>query len=157
MPNIYILSGPVQSGKTSRLQTWAAGHKNVRGILAPVIDGKRYLQDISNAERRLLEIDGNGNESDVLRIGKYVFLEKTFSWARNVLTASLHHPAKWIVIDEIGPLELQGKGLEPAVRTILRNVSNKVNVLWVVRQKLLTEVLQHYGLSEKSIVHFTFE
>ena len=48
-----------------------------------------------------------------------------------------------IIIDEIGPFELQGKGWAEAIENILREVS--VPMLWVVRQSLVDEVVAHWG------------
>ena len=38
----------------------------------------------------------------------------SFLWAQNALFNSLDKNLEWLIIDEIGPLELEGKGLEPA-------------------------------------------
>ncbi len=157
MPDIYILSAPVQSGKTSRLLNWVKARNDVSGILAPIVDGKRYLQSIHSGELRLLEADKHNISSKIVKIGSHVFYEDTFAWGRYVLTSSLHHPAKWLIIDEIGPLELQGKGLEPAVHTVLRNVPAAVNVVLVIRFKMLQNVLQHYGLNPENTIPFNFK
>jgi nucleoside-triphosphatase THEP1 len=67
-----------------------------------------------------------------------------------VLRSGFEQVPEWLVFDEIGYLELQGQGLEPAVRRIL-NWNKRIaatKLLWVVREELLDEVLEYYGLTD---------
>jgi len=54
------------------------------------------------------------------------------------------------VIDEIGPLELRGEGLEPAVSAVLAAESAAgalvANLVLVVREGLVDRVIEHYHL-----------
>jgi len=157
MPEIYILRGPVQSGKTSRLEQWAVGKVNIYGLLAPIMEGKRYLKNIYTGEMRLLEADNPITNRPITRIGKFAFYEDTFEWGRRVLTGNIPQADSWMIIDEIGPLELQGRGLEPAVSSILGNAGDLVIVVLVVREKLFNDVLQYYAFDEGNISVFNFE
>ena len=74
---IYILTGEIQTGKTTTLLNWIINKNNVCGILTPVIDSKRMFLNISNKE--LFEMEANLNEKDVLLIGKFLFSISAFS------------------------------------------------------------------------------
>ncbi len=139
---IKIISGEVRSGKTGRLKKWLAGHPGADGIISPVIEGKRYLQRISSGEKRLLDARGGEDQAAVEGVGRHLFLKETFAWARQQLLDSARQ-THWLVVDEIGPLELQGKGLEPALSAVLQE--NPVSLIVVVRSRLVEQVKERYG------------
>jgi nucleoside-triphosphatase THEP1 len=151
MKTINILTGPIQSGKTTRLIAWVKYHRNSAGILSPVIHNQRFIYSIlANDYRRLESIDDLIVDKEIVKIGKYSFLQSTFKWAREELHTALEHNPPYLVIDEIGPLELSGKGLEPMVTNILQSYkrSPKHRLVLVVRENLLEEVISHYGLDD---------
>jgi nucleoside-triphosphatase THEP1 len=65
---------------------------------------------------------------------------------------------RYLVIDEIGPLELSGRGLEPMVSTILENYerSPKQHLVLVVRDYLLEKVISHYHLRDQILTDHNF-
>ena len=65
---------------------------------------------------------------------------------------------KWLVIDEIGPLELRGGGLEPMVGKILNEYKRTKNnrLIIVVRENLLEKVIEHYKLHGDYIADNSF-
>ena len=149
MKKINILTGPIQSGKTTRLIAWVKFHRHAAGILSPVIHKQRYIYSIHANDYRQLEA-GNENvpEKDLIKIGQYSFLKSTFNWAREQLQSALKEKTKYLVIDEIGPLELTGQGLEPAVTAVVQQIlqSPKHHLIIVVRDSLLERVVMHYDL-----------
>ena len=48
MHTIDILTGPVQSGKTTHLISWIKYHSNCAGVLAPVVENQRQFYSIHN-------------------------------------------------------------------------------------------------------------
>ncbi|MBN2423414.1 MAG: hypothetical protein JXR46_01450 [Calditrichaceae bacterium] len=151
MKEVYILSGAVHSGKTTALLKWAAHTKGVYGIAAPVINGIRYLQNLNNSEKHQLETDHDSDDN--IAIGNYLFSEEIFKWGRDVLLDSLDKNPEWLVIDEIGLLELSGRGLEPAVTKALKT-ERKIKIILVIRQELVAEVIKYYGLDRQLIKEF---
>ncbi len=147
MKNLFILTGPVHTGKTTRLMHWATQQKNIDGIFQPVIDDKRFIYHIASRTLRQLET----NETrDVTMIGKFKFSNQTFGWAKKNLTDCINKELEWVVIDEIGPLELIGKGLEPIISKIFNEIENlNGNVLCVVRDSILEKFVEHYQLENK--------
>ena len=83
---------------------------------------QRYLYSIFANDYRKLEAEDNClPEKDIVKVGKYSFLQSTFLWAREELKVAMINRSKYLIIDEIGPLELSGRGLEPMVTDILEN------------------------------------
>jgi len=152
---LFILEGPVKSGKTTLLSNWINGREDVDGILAPVINGERCLLHISSLESHPLE--SPANKKDQVKIGRFTFSQKVFLWAQERLSTIDSLNINWLVIDEIGPLELQGYGFEPAITSLLRRYSQtEINILMVIREGLVEKVLDHYLIAEKNVRQFTF-
>jgi len=147
--SVYYYTGPVHTGKTTRLSQWISRKKKVDGILAPVIDRCRYLRIISTGETKKLDAADSGDDGLIVKIGQYIFSEEVFSWARQHLTGAFKNNPDWLIIDEIGPLELTGRGLEPAVSEILSlaEKNNEIKIVLVIREKILAQTLHHYHLT----------
>lgn len=144
MHKVYVYSGPTKSGKTTKLMQWAATQKNLDGIFQPVIDSKRFLYHISSRTLRELETDANGNN---ITIGNYKFSVDSFIWAGELILNAVNNELDWLIIDEVGPLELEGKGLEPFISKVFEIRENyKFKIICVVREKLLDRFLTHYKL-----------
>jgi nucleoside-triphosphatase THEP1 len=157
MKRIFLLSGPVHSGKTSRLMRWIAGRHGIDGILAPVIDGKRYLQHIGSGELKLLDICGLAESKHIESIATHRFDHEVFVWAQQALVSCMKQPLQWLLIDEIGPLELHGGGLEPAAGHVIKHFLKvaDVRILLVVRDSLREAALKHYQIRKKQVAIFT--
>ena len=158
MSKIFIYSGPIHSGKTTRLDKWSKQSPSVDGVLTLLINGKRHLKFISTGEMYLLE----SILSDIgliEQIGKYKFLKSMFQKSHEYLLNLIQDSPKWIVIDEIGFLELRGMGFEPVVTHLIRDLNTKldVNILLVVRDKLKENVIDYYNLDVNSIEEFNPE
>jgi len=144
MSKILILSGPTKSGKTTKLMQWAASQKNIDGIFQPVIDGRRFIYHISSRTLKKLEVD---NGDDLISIGQYKFNNQTFLWAQEKLLDACNKKIDKLIIDELGPLELMGKGLEPAISKIISLLPNfNFQIILVIREKILLDLLNHYNI-----------
>ncbi|MBL1211836.1 MAG: hypothetical protein HND52_00645 [Ignavibacteriae bacterium] len=139
---IYYYTGPVQTGKTTRIAEWTKKN-NCTGIVAPIIDGKRHLKIISSGEKKLLETEANENS---IIIGKFKFDRSVFEWGREKLLAEYELKPEWLVIDEFGKLELKDEGLEPAISRIISRWQKEknINLLIIVRDYLVNEFIQKF-------------
>lgn len=148
MSKIYIYTGKIKSGKTTNLFRWCIGKTSIGGVLQPVIDGKRFFYSIRNKELIQLEPFNDFNK-DTIQIGKYNFLIKGFNKAKATLIEDFQQDLDWLIIDEFGPLEFDGKGLEPVITEILISKENfKGNLLVVIRENLLDMFLEKYKLKD---------
>lgn len=138
---------------------WIKKHRDCAGILSPIINKKRHMYSILSDESRCLEIDnlhspeypGNEDFKNIITIGKYNFSTEVFGWAREHLLHAAESKKKWLIIDEIGPLELKDQGLEPAISQVFQNykLSKNNRILLVVRENLVSYVISHYKIENE--------
>ncbi len=150
---IFVFSQPIQTGKTTSLQQWIAGKRNIGGILTPDIDGKRMLFDIARQTYFPLQL----NDADTgIRIGRFVFSEAAFENGRNILRKSLDQKYDWIIVDEIGRLEMDNQqGLEPVISEVIeyfKTQETDTKLLLVIRDYLLENAKEHYGLNDVTVL-----
>jgi len=141
---IYILTGATGSGKTTLLQKWAEG-RDVSGILTPVIDGKRFFMDLKTKE--LFPMEAGEGETNMLKVGRYAFSVAAFHRAKQILSEASNGKSDWIVVDEIGPLELEGKGFCDEVRSLLSSRNEQMQVVFVIRESLLDMAEEYFALN----------
>lgn len=154
MSNIYIFTGEIKSGKTTRLSKWIEKNPDADGILAPEIGGKRHLVRIKTNENKLLEYSGNDPKIELTTICNFKFINSVFEWGKEELYNAFLQKPGWLIVDEIGPLELKGLALEPMVSRILQEDTESVNLVLVVRKVLVEKVIEHYGLLKKGFKFF---
>ena len=149
---VYILSEGINSGKTTLLKNWLKNRDDASGFLCPKIEGKRYFENIETGEQRLLEV-----ESSDLKIGKYQFDEEVFQWAIDELEVQFNSARDWIVIDEIGPLEIKHeKGFHNTILRLIHNQDKGKKILFVVRDFLVDRFLQKYQIENAVILPLNF-
>lgn len=143
MSKIYILTGPIRSGKTSALLRWSAEQKSIGGILTPEINGDRVFQILPG--NLILPMLAN-SEEETMEVGRFRFSKNSFQQAIQAIYRSLEEKKEWIVIDEIGPLELRGEGFADLLHYMLRNKERDYQILMVVREGLTEKVIDFFGM-----------
>lgn len=151
--SIYILSQPIQTGKTTVLMNWLQSHQSVLGILTPDVDGKRMLFDIEQRTYHHLQLN-EANKGII--IGRFVFDPAAFELARNIIHSAIQQQPEWIVVDEIGRLEMErNQGLEPEISntiTHFKTTPGPTKLLLVIRDYLLEDAKKFYGLEDAIIL-----
>lgn len=153
---MFILTGPLHSGKTTQLAAWCAARNDVGGVLSPVLSttGRTFV-DIRTGEQ--FPMTATPLDRAVVQIGRYAFASAAFAWAGERLRQATTNPGiRWLVVDEVGPLELRGEGLDSALRGLLPDLGPSLNVVLVVREAAVEAVAHHYGLAGRSLVPFPF-
>ena len=142
-----LLTGKRQVGKTTvcrRVAELARGRGyEPAGVLTPVVLDKdgfpaiRYALMVSDGEQRLLaRTDGNLGGP---RTSRYSFDAAVFVWVIGRLRRAISQGCDLLIVDEIGPLELErGRGLAP----ILSDLSAGKPPLLLVVRPVLTAQLQ---------------
>ncbi|MCX5800333.1 MAG: DUF2478 domain-containing protein [Candidatus Eisenbacteria bacterium] len=153
---IYLLTGPVHSGKTTFLARIIRSLKErgveVGGFLSVSIwNGDECtgydLYDLSE-EEAVPFIRATG-ERAWQKLGPYFFIPDGLEKAKNVLLRTRN--ADLLVVDEVGPLELSGEGLWPVLRDVISQC--KTNCLIVVRDSILRDFVEMLNDSDAEVFH----
>ncbi len=145
---LVLWTGQKHSGKT----TSAAGLVNVAredgfnvaGLLAPSLYRNGELLgfdvlDLRNGTRVPLARRKTGGS----KTGRFTFLPNGLKLGNAVLNATATKTADLVIIDEFGPLELNGRGWRDDVDSLL--ASSNALILLVVRQELADSVWRLYA------------
>jgi nucleoside-triphosphatase THEP1 len=159
---IDILTGQVQSGKTTLLKniTSALKEKGIRigGFLSlSVYDKDRVIgYDLFSLENDMrhpfLRRKGEANWE---KIGPYSFIPDTLDMAKNIVLQAA--TIDICFVDEVGPAELEHKGLWPALAAILERPSPdlfltvRANLLDAYHERLGDEIGQVFDVAEKDV------
>ncbi len=66
--HIYVYSGRIHSGKTTRISNWLKGIKKCDGVIAPLIEGKRCLRHIADNSYKVLETKNADQTSNIMEM-----------------------------------------------------------------------------------------
>jgi nucleoside-triphosphatase THEP1 len=155
---IYILTGAINTGKTTALLDWSKTRNDVDGLLSPDNEaGKRYFLKIkAKIEFALeLELEVETEGLELVAIGNFKFLKSAFIKANDFLISIASETKnKYLIIDEIGKLELKNEGLHRAAEKIIPEYefNKSEHLILVVRDYLLEDVLVQYDISQYLIL-----
>ena len=144
---IYILTGAIQTGKTTALIQWSKNRNDIFGILTPIVNGKRCFMDAHSKDQ--FEMEARKDETETIAIGRFIFSKTTFEKAGRIISNAKDKKG-WLVIDEIGPLELREEGFYKVLNEVLKN--HVAQLLLVVREGLVGKTKKLFKLNEVHIV-----
>jgi nucleoside-triphosphatase THEP1 len=139
---IIILTAPIQSGKTTSLINWSGERNDAHGILTPVVAGKRVFMNAQTKEQFPMEATG---EEETLVVGRFVFSKAGFDKAIQIIRDAISKEG-WLVVDEIGPLELKGQGFCEILKKVL--AVRKENIVLIVREGMAEQVKKYFNIDE---------
>jgi hypothetical protein len=152
---IFLFSRGIRSGKTTELAQWCAGRDDVDGILMPDIGRQRYFRQIRDGSSWAIdsiEKEGPFYSEATLMAGSFRFSAQAIQRANFAIGQMAPYP-HWLLIDEIGKLELRGDGFAPALRRLLLpGVAGPECLLLVVRGELVADVQEEFGLQQACII-----
>jgi nucleoside-triphosphatase THEP1 len=154
--HVIIIKGTKHQGKTMFAgqvvkQLVEEGY-SVRGFLAPgsFKNGRRDSFDIfdikTGKSKSLCSRDRQAGE----KIGPFTFSEEGQQFGRQLLDPANLQQIDFVVIDEIGPLELEGRGWTPSIEKLISK--GKRNFIWVVRNSLVEGVAAKFGINDYTII-----
>ena len=151
---IFILTGPVDSGKTTFLKRVIAELKKQKikmdGFLSEAIvkDQEKIGYDLVDlGDGKSVPFIRKSGRQDWQRIGPYFFIPEGLSRAKQIILRS--REAEILVVDEIGPLELSGQGLWDVLEQVIFQRFQKY--LFVLRKGILQDFLKMVGRIELKI------
>jgi len=152
-----IITANIQSGKS----TWCSGYSNrlaregfrVGGIICPAVidNGFKIGCDVLNLQStekvvfaRLKTLAGFPGEP----VGRYVISHEGFAFAEKAIQEALEKKCTFVFLDEIGSLELAGKGLNEVAKAAYLLAPNTTTV---VRRQLLIPFLDYFCLAGPAV------
>lgn len=142
---VFILTGPVHSGKTTVLkqavERWISDGRRICGFLSEAVyEGNapaRYdLFDLKK-QTRIPFITRKGAPGWP-QCGPYFFIPEALDSAKSIIADARGYDL--CVVDEVGPLELQGEGLWPSLEKAICDPGSRF--LLVVRRSILEDILK---------------
>jgi molybdopterin-guanine dinucleotide biosynthesis protein A len=138
-----LVVGEPGSGKTSWCREYVDRRRescsSVGGILSPAIEkqgqrvGSNALDLLTGKEVPFARLSHCRSFKASEVVGDYTISRDGILFACGAIKRAVESRCDLVVIDEVGPLELRGKGLMPAVELAL---ASPVNVLIIVRSSL---------------------
>jgi len=156
---LVVLSGKVDSGKTSWCKSFSGQNKDSDGILMEKVyraglrigyDARRIATGETVPFSRLATFCPPGWQ-EVERVGPFEVSAPGKEKANGWLVEALSTGCRNLIVDEIGPLELRGGGLARGLRRVLAESAGK-QVILVVRNNCLERALAAFGISEYKLV-----
>ncbi|WP_179318192.1 nucleoside-triphosphatase [Winogradskyella helgolandensis] len=151
---IYILTGEIRSGKTTALSEWCKNRNDVDGLLCPDnAEGRRYFLEVKSKNE--FELETELDTEDIIKIGNFKFLKSAFDKANEFLiSADSETKTTYLIIDELGKLELRNEGLHWSAERLIPNCLTDKNrhLILVVRNYLVEVIVKHYSITEYRIL-----
>jgi len=155
-PAVFIITGEVHQGKTTFAGKVAGllREKGIKtgGFLATAInenDERTGFNLVSLSDGFSITICSKKPDENALRHGHYYFNPEAIDRGEEILQKAAEE-SDVIFIDEIGALELNGKGWNNALEQLCRN--NVSPQVWVVRKSLVKKASRRWHVGEVVII-----
>jgi len=158
-----LVFGKPGSGKTSWCKQYISQLRSyglsVGGVLSPETreHGKRTgytaLDVLTGEEVPFAQLSGNRPSGEEELVGRYFISRNGIEFARRAIEKAVVSQCDLVVIDEVGPVELSGRGLMPAVKLAL---GAEVSILIIIRDSLKKALLRYFsGYDFEVLADFT--
>lgn len=158
MAKILIYSEAVHTGKTTRLAQYFEHQTDVFGFLNPDIQGIRHLLNLHTKELMRLDLPED-TDLPFIEVGKYRLSAPALEAARNILTQMNSVSKSYFVIDEIGKIEMENRGMEPELSACIIQFKQRIDdatLIVVIRDYLLDVAIKKYALEGAEVVGHTY-
>lgn len=155
---VVILSGEIQGGKTGYLRRLLEELKKkdlkMKGFMAVGVHdekGERYGYDLHSVESGESSLYIRKTPAQGwFRHGRFSFSKEGQAFGEKILQDISSENTELAVIDELGPVELKGKGWASEVERLLSQC--RCVHLWVVRKTLLKRMIRQWNIGDVLLV-----
>ncbi|HRS53392.1 MAG TPA: nucleoside-triphosphatase [Bacteroidales bacterium] len=155
---IILIEGSKGEGKTSLINDiiYELQNKNTKigGILAPAIYNNKHkhcgydIIDLKSKNRKELAKEKPFKENTPF-VGNYYFNETAIAFGKEVLLPENLQDVDIIIIDEVGPWELENQGWAKNINLIIKQ--SNLPMIWAVRRGITQKIIDKRSL-EKTII-----
>ena len=154
---VTIITAEINSGKTTYAKHLIEGHEmEYLGFLSLSDSQKKefYLQDI-NDRKKILIMSESGNDA-YEKLGRFYLDPNGFDIAFNSLIEEINNSSdnKTVLIDEVGRLELRGKGFNALINKL---IEMDIDLLLCVRKSFVREVIEKYGFTNCKVINVEYD
>ena len=154
---VHIITGAIDEGKTRKVEAIYRQMKKGDGW----VSGKIFLneefigyeiQRLSTNEKLPLAYKKEYVPSgwdEICALGPFCFSKRAFEFAGKIIDEIIEENINPVFIDEIGPLELQGKGFCPMLEKILKT---QKDIYMVVRSHCVDAVINGFAIKNYEII-----
>lgn len=155
---VYLISGKKNEGKTTQLKQLFEGKKNAFGFIAEKVNDcgrvtTYNLVDLTTGKKcilaKLTSLPLPKDWGEDFNHGPFRFSLSGFEWARKLFMSATNAGAENFYIDELGKLELEGKGHAELIRSALES---GITLYITVRDINVKEAVKVFGIKEHSII-----
>jgi iron complex transport system ATP-binding protein len=150
---VFILTGKINQGKTSMTREIVSELKK-KGL---TVNGFLTFGNTNDSQRNAYFIRdiNTGREDDLCstqiddqktNYGRFYFEEKGIRAGCKIIDQSHTTPADLLVIDELGPMEINNQGWAPAIEEVVKR--NSTAQFWVVREKLVKPMMRKWNVGD---------
>jgi nucleoside-triphosphatase THEP1 len=150
---VFIITGTIRGGKTTFIKKLIGLLRSNKIEIGGIIS-ERVMTGSVTTGYDIVDIE-TGLKADFLRqngiaeegmIGRFIICDRGLSRGKDVLNSLLGHDKKLIIIDEVGLLEIQGRGWSDSITDILERSS--CHLLMTVRDIYVGEVKKKWNIKE---------
>lgn len=155
---IYILTGPINTGKTSWLIDDFKKRSNADGFACRKVrvNGEHIGYELVHLKtgetcqfiRKIAHIPEDWNEA--FRLGvHYSFNKEGAAFAQKITDEALNSKIDFFYLDEVAHLELKGQGFADILKRVL---AARIDMLLVVREALVEKITKTFGIKEYEVI-----
>lgn len=104
--------------------------------------------DAHSKEQFAMEAEGG---EETLTVGRFAFSKKNFDKAIRIIRDAMNLPG-WLIIDEIGPLELRGEGFHDILNEIPAGRTGKLLLVVRDNDEMPEKIKAHFNLRNAACI-----
>jgi nucleoside-triphosphatase THEP1 len=156
---IYIITGEINQGKTEKALSIYNLTRGDGFITRKILKNNTFygyeIVRLSSSESIPLAFKSGSTPlmwDEIFTTGSFSFSKKAFAFAESIAEEIIEGDANPVFIDEIGPLELEGKGFVTILNKLL--LTDK-DIYITVRKSCLEDVIALFKLKRYEIISLT--
>lgn len=154
---IYIICGEANQGKTAKIKSIYTEQFKGDGFITEKILSNSFfcgykLTRLSSGESETLSLKTEFfplNDTPLYTKGSFSFYADGFNFASSIIDDIINNNISPVFIDEIGPLELAGKGYYDSFKKILKTDKT---IYITVRTRCVEDIISFFPLKKYALI-----